>query len=164
VILTPPFLPASFAALRFFRLLRLMRIVVIGAEVKRFLTIDGVRFAAVVTAMTALAGGALFANAEHHSTWAGLYWAVTTMATVGYGDLAPHTVVGRVDAILLMVVGVSFFALITGSIAQRFVHSDVEAVEAALEHEEADARTQILAELQELSTRLRRLEQIVKQL
>jgi voltage-gated potassium channel len=164
VVLTPPFLPASFAALRIFRLLRLLRIVVIVGEVKRFLTIDGVRFAAVLAAMSALAGGALFANAEHHSSWDGFYWAVTTMATVGYGDLSPHTVIGRIDAMVLMVVGISFFALITGAIAQHFVHTDVEAVEAALEHEEADTRTQILTELQELSTRLRRLEQIVKQL
>lgn len=164
VVLTPPFLPATFAALRVFRLLRLLRIVVIVGEVKRFLTIDGVRLAAVLAAMSALAGGALFANAEHHSSWDGFYWAVTTMATVGYGDLSPHTVIGRVDAIVLMVVGISFFALITGAIAQHFVHTDVKAVEHALEHQEADTRTQLLTELQELSTRLQRLEEIVRQL
>jgi voltage-gated potassium channel len=164
VVLTPPFLPASFAALRVFRLLRLLRIVVIVGEAKRFLTIDGVRLAAVLAAMSALAGGALFANAEHHSSWDGFYWAVTTMATVGYGDLSPHTVVGRVDAMVLMVVGISFFALITGAIAQHFVHTDVKAVEKAIEHQESDTRAQVLAELQELSTRLQRLESVVRDL
>ena len=168
VLLTPPFLPASFAALRLFRLLRLLRLVFVVKELRRLLTPDGVRLAAVLAGASALGGGAVFADVEKgHSLWDGVWWAVTTMATVGYGDLAPKTVTGRLVALALMFIGVGFFALVTGAIAQRFLAAEVRDVEEA-EHEllaaEVEARDHVLAEIRELSDRLRRLERVVQRL
>lgn len=50
-----------------------------------------------------------------------LWWAATTITTVGYGDRYPVTIEGRMVAILLMIVGVGLFGTITGFIASLFV-------------------------------------------
>ena len=44
----------------------------------------------------------------------GIYWAVVTLTTVGYGDIAPHTVLGRMVASLIMLTGYSVIAVPTG--------------------------------------------------
>ena len=49
-----------------------------------------------------------------------------TVTTVGYGDLYPHTVPGRLIAMLLMLVGIGFIAVLTASIASVFVKTDRE--------------------------------------
>lgn len=168
VVLTPPFLPASLGALRLFRLLRLLRLTIVAKELRKLLTPDGVKFAAVVAAVAALSGGAIFADVEKgYSVWDGVWWAVTTMATVGYGDLSPKTVIGRLVAIALMFIGIGFFALITGAIAQTFLSHDVrelEATERQLVSTEIDARDVVLRELRELSARLQQLERTVEKL
>lgn len=47
----------------------------------------------------------------------GLWWAITTMATVGYGDLYPVTVEGRLIGGSLMVMGIVIFSIVTGTAA-----------------------------------------------
>jgi voltage-gated potassium channel len=51
----------------------------------------------------------------------GLWWAVTTVTTVGYGDRFPTTSTGRVLAVCLMLVGISLMGVITASVAAWFV-------------------------------------------
>ena len=51
----------------------------------------------------------------------GLWWAITTVTTVGYGDRFPITSTGRVLAVCLMVVGISLMGVITASVAAWFV-------------------------------------------
>jgi len=43
-----------------------------------------------------------------------VYWAIVTLTTVGYGDIVPHTVVGRIIASCIMLVGYSIIAIPTG--------------------------------------------------
>jgi voltage-gated potassium channel len=43
-----------------------------------------------------------------------IYWAVVTMSTVGFGDIVPHTVLGRVVASFLMILGYAIIAVPTG--------------------------------------------------
>jgi voltage-gated potassium channel len=43
-----------------------------------------------------------------------IYWAIVTMTTVGYGDIAPHTVLGRVLASAVMIIGYGIIAVPTG--------------------------------------------------
>lgn len=51
----------------------------------------------------------------------GLWWAITTVTTVGYGDRYPTTTEGRFLAVLLMFVGISLVGVITASVAAWFV-------------------------------------------
>jgi voltage-gated potassium channel len=51
----------------------------------------------------------------------GLWWAITTVTTVGYGDIYPTTTEGRFIAIALMIMGISLMGVITASVAAWFV-------------------------------------------
>jgi len=57
------------------------------------------------------------AGSHHENAWlVSLYWAVTTMSTIGYGDISPQTDPERIVGILLMITGCGFFAGLTGKI------------------------------------------------
>lgn len=49
----------------------------------------------------------------------GIYWAVVTMTTVGYGDIAPHTSAGQVLATILMIMGYGIIAVPTGIVTSE---------------------------------------------
>jgi voltage-gated potassium channel len=104
-----------------------------------------------VTAI-AVAGGAqaAFATEDFPSLWDGIWWAVTTTTTVGYGDLYPTTVQGRIIGMLLMFVGIGFLSLLTASIASRFVKQ-----ERGEEHVEVlEVLRRIEADVAELKSRI----------
>ncbi len=156
VFLTPPFMPAAIQSLRAFRLLRVLRLVRIF-DLRRLLSLEGVRYAAFVAGLLILIGGAMFSvievgpRGEALTTWDGIWWAVTTVTTVGYGDLSPSTDAGRAIAALIMSVGIGFVALLTAFVAERFIRGDVRA-----ESEEIEDR--VVAELREIQRRLDRIE------
>jgi len=158
VVLTPPFLPASLAAARILRLLRLVRLLRLAVVLRRLFTIEGVRYVALLAFVTVLGGGTAFAAIEEEPTaWDGIWWAATTMTTVGYGDLYPETDAGRVLAMAVMLVGIGFGSVLIGAVAERFVARDV-----AEEAEEVGATEEaLLAEMRNLSARLARIEAAV---
>ncbi len=51
----------------------------------------------------------------------GLWWAVQTVTTVGYGDDVPTTIAGQLLAALVMLLGISFLTVITAAITSTFV-------------------------------------------
>src|SRR5271165_4653923 len=53
----------------------------------------------------------------------GLWWAIQTVTTVGYGDLVPTSTAGRLLAALVMVAGIGFLTVITAAITSTFVES-----------------------------------------
>ena len=153
--LTPPVLPAGFAAARLLRLLRVLRLLRLAPLARRLFTLDGIRYAALLAFVTVLAGGSAFAAAEKQpDEWDGIWWAATTMTTVGYGDIYPHTDLGRAIALTLMVVGIGFGTLLIGAAAERFIAPKVR--EEAIELEVSEET--LLREVRDLSTRLRRIE------
>ena len=52
---------------------------------------------------------------------AAMWWAIVTMTTVGYGDMAPVTVAGRFLTIPIFIGGIALFAGFTGIIGSAFV-------------------------------------------
>lgn len=145
VIFTPPFLPASLQAARVFRLLRLLRLLKAGVLARRVLSTEGVRDAAVLTLFAVLGGGAAFAaveKEEHLSAWDGVWWAITTVTTVGYGEPEVTTDGGRIIAICLMVTGIGFVAVMTAAAAERFVRSRRAEERAREERQAIEARAQ----------------------
>ncbi len=51
------------------------------------------------------------------SPWEGIWWAWQTVTSVGYGDIVPHTVAGKVFAVFLMLLGVAFLSIVTANFA-----------------------------------------------
>lgn len=153
VILTPPILPPSMQAARLFQLLRLLRLVRAFVAIKALFTPEGLRYAAVITAFLVLLGGAAFAAVERDqslSAWDGFYWALSTVTTVGYGDIAPETDAGRVIAIAVMTAGVGFAAILTAAAAERFLSASRAA------HEQERRTADELAAIRERLERLER--------
>ena len=131
VVLTIPLLGKALAWLRLARFIRLARFgVIIGRalQAERRLTAgDTLRVAAILTVTAICLAGAAqyaFASGEFFTLWDGIWWAVTTVTTVGYGDLYPTTVQGRIIGMALMFVGIGFLSLLTAAIASRFVKDE----------------------------------------
>ncbi|HKU30052.1 MAG TPA: ion channel [Arthrobacter sp.] len=82
-----------------------------------------------------------------------IWWALTTITTVGYGDHYPITVLGRCVAAGLMVGGVAILGLVTASVASWMVES--VAVETAAELDAAEAP--VFEELRRLRAQVDRL-------
>lgn len=155
VVLTPPFVPLL--GVRLLRLLRVLRLLMGGVKISRLLSLDGIRVAGLVVLTTVICGGAAFAAVESQqglSTWDGVWWAVTTVTTVGYGEITVQSEAGRVIAMMIMLVGIGFVALVTAFIAERFVRKDVEGEAASVGAKE----DQILAELRRLSAEVAALQ------
>ena len=49
-----------------------------------------------------------------------LWWTIVTMTTVGYGDMAPTTELGRFLAVIIMLFGICLIAVVTGTISSNF--------------------------------------------
>ena len=65
------------------------------------------------------------ADSNIHSVWDGIWWAVVTVATVGYGDRFPISVGGRIVGFVLMFFGVGMMSLLTATIASIFVEKKI---------------------------------------
>ncbi|MFG6121491.1 potassium channel family protein [Thalassobacillus sp. B23F22_16] len=90
----------------------------------------------------------------------GLWWSIVTTTTVGYGDISPASVGGRVIAVVLMLVGIGLIGMLTGSITTYFVkerkskHPTVQFVQKELDRYEeltADDMHRLSVVLEELS-------------
>ena len=72
----------------------------------------------------AVLAGLIHSVFEASSPIEGVWWALVTLTTVGYGDIAPVTAGGRITAAVLMLSGIGVLAFITASIAAYFVEGD----------------------------------------
>jgi voltage-gated potassium channel len=81
----------------------------------------------------------------------GVWWAIVTIGTVGYGDVVPHTGWGRVVGSVVIVIGVTFVSFLIAIVTSYFI--------AAEEEEKARAERQLRdQELREARDSLRRIE------
>jgi voltage-gated potassium channel len=97
-------------------------------SLRRNLLDRGAVVVVVGTAVTTLVGALLALEFERDrkisSLPDALWWAASTMTTVGYGDVSPETTGGRLVAVGLMLVGISAFGLVTALIARWFMDDD----------------------------------------
>jgi len=119
---------------RLFRVFRILRIILITRSLRQYLTElfqnrtqGGVASVFLITFLVIFFSSVTILIAESSSgsmiRTAGdaLWWSITTITTVGYGDMYPLTSAGRVIAGLLMITGVGLFGTLSGVIASFFL-------------------------------------------
>ena len=116
--------------LRLFRILKLTHYVDEGSQLTRALWRSRRKIFLFVSVLITIAMvfGALMYLVEgpeygFSTIPTGMYWAIVTMATVGYGDLTPHTPVGRLIASALILIGYSIIAVPTGIYTAELANS-----------------------------------------
>jgi voltage-gated potassium channel len=81
-------------------------------------------YLALVTLALGLLGGfivTLVDERDFPTFGDGVWWAIVTLGTVGYGDIVPHTAWGRVVGSVMIVFGVTFIAFLTATVTSEFV-------------------------------------------
>jgi voltage-gated potassium channel len=111
----------------------------------------------IATASTVITVGAgllmTLVDGEHFpSIGSGLWWAVQTVTTVGYGDDVPTSLTGRLVAVLVMLVAIAFLTVITASITSTFVSR------VRREGTPPGAETATAEQVRQLDSRLERIE------
>jgi voltage-gated potassium channel len=141
---------------------RLRKPNVIERRMTRFMRAPAsVRLAASVivtaTGLVVVIGGVLMRVLDHDeysNVWVGMWWALQTVTTVGYGDVTPTHTSGRIVAAFVMLEGIAFLSILVAAITSTFV-ARAQAERSELQDAE-DAG--IDARLDELSQRLDRIE------
>jgi voltage-gated potassium channel len=148
----------------FLRPLRLLRLVgMLGTASRRAGQRTQLRttsyLVAAILVLLVVAGGLMLdaergaAGANITSASDALWWAATTVTTVGYGDRFPVTPTGRAVAVVLMLGGIALLGVITASVAAWFVRHF-----SALEAQEVEAEASTAAALADIAERLDRIE------
>jgi len=101
---------------------------------------------------------------EYKTYGKGLWWAIQTVTTVGYGDVTPVHVSGRIVAAIVMIWGTAYLAILTATITSTFV------ARAEFEYRRREAASEAASEeklevrLEDLDARLERIEQALARL
>ncbi|MBR1863306.1 MAG: potassium channel family protein [Ruminococcus sp.] len=108
------------------RMLNLVRIAALLArplrKARRFYNTNGFKYVVMASVTTIVTGGVLIHYAEGMELDDGIWWAFVTATTVGYGDISPGTVYGRLIAMFLMLVGIGLIGSLTSTLTSFFLH------------------------------------------
>lgn len=132
----PTFFLAGFVAFRMFRVVRIFHLFRLNAQYDSFNVITSVLYEKknqiissmfiVITLM--LASSLTMYSVEHEAqpevfknAFSGLWWSMSTLLTIGYGDIYPITILGRIMAMFISFLGVGVVAIPTGIISAGFV-------------------------------------------
>lgn len=143
VILSFPLLPAALGLVRIVRLSKVLRLArLVGATgrgmagMRSVLGRGSVIYAGAISILILLAGAAGISLLEpqtvHGGFEDGVWWAIVTATTVGYGDIAPTTFFGRSIAVLLMFTGVGLISTLSASITTHLLGQQENAEQAAI--------------------------------
>lgn len=132
----PIFFPSGAAAFRLFRVMRFFRLFRINAYYDSFNVISEVIgskrqqliSSVFIIVILMVASSLCMYSLEHEAqptvftnAFSGIWWAVSTLLTVGYGDIYPVTDVGKIFSIVITFLGVGMVAIPTGIISAGFV-------------------------------------------
>jgi voltage-gated potassium channel len=162
--LLPTYLSVVFPAGRFLiafrilRVLRVFRILKLATYVREASVLTSalrasrqkiIVFISTVLTVVVVVGSAMYLvegpGSGFTSIPIGIYWAIVTLTTVGYGDVAPQSVLGRLLASALMVLGYGILAVPTGIVtlelqrASRAGEAARRCIDCGLDRHEADA-------------------------
>ena len=101
----------------------------------------------------------LFDPEEFPDLGTGLWWALQTVTTVGYGDVTPENTSGRVVGALFLLEAISFVTIVTAVITSSFVERARQERIADSETAEAVGIEQLTAQLSDITSRLDRIQQ-----
>lgn len=132
----PFFFLSGFIALRMLRVVRIFHLFRINAYYDSFNVITSVLFekknqiisSVFIILVLMMASSLCMYSAEHEvqpevfqNAFSGIWWSMSTILTVGYGDIYPITILGRAMAIIISFLGVGAVAIPTGIISAGFV-------------------------------------------
>lgn len=123
-----------FRAFKFARLLKLTKFAKLAKSVKllalagrlfnkakQFLNTNGFKYMLMLSFAMVVTGGVLISFAEDMSLSDGIWWAFVTATTVGYGDISPSSIFGRIIACILMICGIGLIGSLTSTITSFFM-------------------------------------------
>ena len=148
------------------------RFILIDRTMSRFLrepvTVRGAAGTIVTaTAVVVVASGFLMRLLDHHeypNVFRGMWWALQTVTTVGYGDVTPQDTVGRVVAAVVMFEGIALLAIVTAAVTSSFVERAQHARQAKEDAAEKDEAERLDARFDDLAARLERVETMLRTL
>ncbi len=129
-------LPSGMVAFRVLRVFRIFRLFKINAQYDAFNVImdvlknkkDQIISSVCIVLIMMLASSLMMYSVEHEAqpdvfknAFSGIWWSVSTLLTVGYGDIYPITTLGQIMAIIMSFLGVGLVAIPTGIISAGFV-------------------------------------------
>ncbi len=132
----PLLLPQNLISLRSVRLLRLLRILKMNRYTDELVSVGEVfkkkahqlLASFFMVSVLLIIASLLIYNAEHdvqpdrfENAFSGIWWAVATLTTVGYGDIYPITVTGKIIAAVIAILGIGMVAVPTGILSAGFI-------------------------------------------
>ncbi|OOV88664.1 potassium channel family protein [Oceanospirillum linum] len=140
-------------------ILRMLRIVLIlsllmpmGSTVHTILARNNLGTTLLVSAVFVGLSGTLISIIDPaiDTPWNGIWWALVTITTVGYGDIVPISPAGKLVGAFLILLGIGLFSLLTASFSVYFLSREEEEV--------ADKESELLGRIDRVEVRLERLE------
>lgn len=142
-----------FQTARLARLFRVLRILIFVVKLRKytdkFLKTNNFHYVLWLTLVTILLGALGMHLTEQRSFTDSLWWSFVTVTTVGYGDISPSTPIARIIAVFLMITGISFIGMLTGTIATYFIRKPIE--DHSMKHEAIKAINSKLLDFDNLS-------------
>ena len=119
------------------------------------------------TAVVVVASGFLMRlldHSEYPNIFRGMWWAIQTVTTVGYGDVTPQKEIGRIVAAGVMLEGIALLAIVTAAVTSSFVERAQNARRAQEAAEEKSQGERLDARFDDLAARLERVESMLRSL
>ena len=118
---------------------------------------NAARTIVATTAVIVVASGLLMRVLDHReypNVFIGMWWAIQTVTTVGYGDVTPKALAGRIVAAAVMLEAIALVAIVTAAVTSTFVTRSARLQDAAAAADQAKNAERIEARFDDLTERI----------